>query len=181
MTVEIYVKVELYPSPQLVELLQNIEIHATASPGLLDAIQQPARPESELEKVMKYEYILKEIAPFSAPKPVQLKKQSNHLEYAEENEKLMLRYLSGTIYTTWPEIMHAYHLRKDAGVRIFPAGKAGNKHTCLNQFLKAVSDGLRQGQAVGSQDDPDADFRPHLRSVIDTSTRYDGGKIEGSL
>ena len=215
---EIHVTVELQPSPQLVQLLEALQ------PGT----QPPAGPEqpmNELEKFMKERKELKrkDLRPqkpqerppgrppvhrpvrqilevprfteFTTDQPVHL---SKNLYYAEsENGLVMIKYLSGTIYTLWSEIMKA--CRDQIYVKPIPSGKGGNKHTALNQFIKAVEGGLRKGQAKTKSEisnsefwtgkektqddhkepvDPDAEFRPILQQ--NTRADYDGGKIEGS-
>jgi len=152
-------------------------------PGPEESQIKPPAVKEKPERLSRERYTLQEIPRFSDfDKPVDLPKQSLHLQYAETKDgRLMIRYISGIVWTTWTEIMKAYAL-KNNNVRIILLGNVGNKSTALNQFLKAMGSGLRQGQTFpGEVEDPDADFRPHLKSVIDTSTRYDGGKIEGSL
>ena len=201
MTLDIQVTVTLQPSPQLVQLLQTLQ------PGT----QQPAGPEqpmSELDKFMKERKELKRqdlkpqkaqeeskrypptsrpvrqivevpaFSEFTTDQPVHL---SKNLYYAEsENGLVMIKYLSGTIYTLWSEIMKA--CKEQIDVKPIPSGRGGNKYTALNQFIVAVGGGLRKGQAAGSQEDLDADFKKQLTpGTIDTSTGYDGGKLEGSL
>ena len=186
MTFDIHVTVELQPSPQLVQLLEALQ------PGT----QQPAGPEppkiqpqEPLEQPkgrppvhMPVHQIVEvpAFSEFTTEKPVHI---FGNLFYAEsENGLVMIKYLSGTIYTLWSEIMKA--CRDRIKVKPVPSGKGGNKHTALNQFIKAVEGGLRKGQAKTPGDqkepvDPDADFRPVLNQ--DTHIAQDGGKLEGSL
>jgi hypothetical protein len=171
MTLDIHVTVELQPSPQLVELFRAMQ------PGPEQPKEKPKgrmpihRPVHQIVEVPAF-------SEFTTDQPVHL---SKNLYYAEsENGLVMIKYLSGTIYTLWSEIMKA--CRDLINVKPIPSGKGGNKHTALNQFIKAVEGGLRKGQAAGSQEDLDADFKKQLTpGTIDTSTGYDGGKLEGSL
>ena len=219
MTFDIHVTVELQPSPQLVELLQAMQPGTQQPAG-------PEQPMNELEKFMKERKELKrqDIKPqkpqekpkryppmsrpvhqivevpafseFTTDQPVHL---SKNLYYAEsENGLVMIKYLSGTIYTLWSEIMKA--CGDQINVKPIPSGKGGNKLTALNQFIKAVEGGLRKGQAKTKSEisnsefwtgkektqddhkepvDPDAEFRPILQQ--NTRADYDGSKIEGSL
>lgn len=106
---------------------------------------------------------------------------SPNLRYGEtENGSLCIRYLSGVIYTTWDDAENMYTCYKKSNYKPSVEGNAGNKQTALNQFMKAMDAGLKRKE-YSDPVDPDDDFRPHLKSVIDTSTGYDGGKIEGSL
>ena len=191
MTLDIHVTIELQPSPQLVELLQSCQL----------GTQQHAI--SELDRFMKERHAIRMPKPkeppkgrpldprpvhtimevpmftdFTTEKPIQI---TGNLQYAEsENGLVMIRYLSGTIYTLWSEIMKACQAKTKHNAKAVPSsGHGGNKNTALNQFIKAVQGGLRKGHAAGSQVDPDADFKPMLQQ--NTRADYDGGKIEGSL
>jgi len=180
MTFDIHVTVELQPSPQLVQLLQAMQ-PGPEPPQIKpqEAAEQPKdqppvhRPVHQIVEVPAF-------SEFTTDQPVHL---SKNLYYAEsENGLVMIKYLSGTIYTLWSEIMKA--CRDQIYVKPVPQGKGGNKHTALNQFIKAVEGGLRKGQAKTPGDqkepvDPDADFRPMLNQ--DTHIAKDGGKLEGSL
>ena len=191
MTFDIHVTLTLQPSPQLVQLLQALQ------PG-------PEQPMNELEKFMKERKELKHpdrkpqksqeqskgrlplhrpvhkivevpaFSEFTTDQPVHL---SKNLYYAEsENGLVMIKYLSGTIYTLWSEIMKA--CRDQIYVKPIPSGKGGNKHTALNQFIKAVEGGLRKGQAAGSQEDLDAEFRPMLNQSSQLQGDFGGGVEE---
>jgi len=227
MTFDIHVTIELQPSPQLVELLQAMQpadhkIRPQPGPqdsklpvkptiGDLEKLQ-PAGPEPPQIKpqeageqpkdqppVHRHVHQIVEVPAFSeftTEKPVHI---FGNLSYAEsENGLVMIKYLSGTIYTLWSEIMKA--CRDQIYVKPVPQGKGGNKHTALNQFIKAVEGGLRKGQAktkgkISNSEfwtekektprdqkeavDPDADFRPMLNQ--DTHIAKDGNKLEGSL
>ena len=200
MTLDIHVTVTLQPSPQLVELLQAIQPRqpkhkqpTMPSMGETENLLHPG-PEQPEKKPQEAKEQSKDRLPlhrpvhqivevpafstFTTDQPVHL---SKNLYYAEsENGLVMIKYLSGTIYTLWSEIMKA--CRDQIYVKPIPSGKGGNKHTALNQFIKAVEGGLRKGQAAGSQEDPDAAFKQQLTpGTVDTSTRYDGNKLEGSL
>jgi len=181
MSLDIHVTVELQPSPQLVELLQAMQPAGPEQPENKpqEAREQPKgrppvhRPVHQIVEVHKF-------SDFTTEKPVHI---SGNLFYAEsENGLVMIKYLSGTIYTLWSEIMKA--CRDQINVKPIPEGKGGNKHTGLNQFIRAVEGGLRKGQAKTPGDqkepvDPDADFRPMLNQ--DTHIAKDGNKLEGSL
>jgi len=209
MTFDIHVTVELQPSPQLVELLQAMQPGKSAIPEqsfpMLEAfmaerraLRKPIKPGPEPPQIKPQEaaeqpkgrppvprpvHQIVEVPAFSeftTEKPVHI---FGNLFYAEsENGLVMIKYLSGTIYTLWSEIMTA--CRDHIKVKPVPSGKGGNKHTALNQFIKAVEGGLRKGQAKtpdGQKEpvDPDADFRPLLNQ--DTHIAKDGAKLEGSL
>lgn len=218
MTFDIHVTVELQPSPQLVELLHAMqprqpehkqptmpsmgETERLLHPGPEQPKKKPheakERPSVRLPVHRPVRQILEvpRFTEFTTDQPVHLFK---NLYYAEsENGLVMIKYLSGTIYTLWSEIMAA--CRDQITVKPIPIGKGGNKHTGLNQFIKAVEGGLRKGQAKTkgeisnsgfwtgkekTQDDhkepvdPDADFRPMLNQ--NTRADYDGNKLEGSL
>ena len=207
MTLDIHVTVELQPSPQLVELFRAMQptghnirpqpgssnLPTKPTIGDLDGLERPG-PEQPEKKPQKAQEESKRYPPSSRPtrqiievpafsefttdQPVHL---SKNLYYAEsENGLVMIKYLSGTIYTLWSEIMKA--CKEHINVKPIPSGRSGNKYTALNQFIKAVEGGLRKGQAAGSQEDLDADFKKQLTpGTIDTSTGYDGGKLEGYL
>ena len=204
MTFDIRVTVELQPSPQLVELLQAMQPRQPPGPEQpmselknfmkerkelkrqdLKPQEVPKKPENKPKKFMMHRPVrqileVPAFSDFTTEQPVHLFK---NLYYAEsENGLVMIKYLSGTIYTLWSEIMKA--CRDQTKVKPIPSGKGGNKHTGLNQFIRAVEGGLRKGQAKtqGDHVDPDADFKPQLPpGTIDTSTRCDGGKLEGLL
>ena len=194
-TFDIHVTVELQPSPQLVELLEAMrqpehkqptmpsmgETERLLHPGTEQPEKKPQKPQERppgrppVHRPVRQIVEVPAFSEFTTDQPVH---HSKNLYYAEsENGLVMIKYLSGTIYTLWSEIMAA--CRDQIKVKPIPSGKGGNKHTALNQFLKAVEGGLRKGQAAGSQEDPDADFKPMLQQ--NTRADYDGGKIEGSL
>lgn len=187
----------------------NINITLNASPVIIDAMmslvellsdsaispctcttQTPQVIENEtqeLQDIPKWNsqkpYTIQEVPPFSdftTHDPIDLPLQSKHLQYAETHDgRVMIHYLTGTVYTTWDEILKAHDLNSKTKTRIIVTGSGGNRFTAINQFLKAVTAGLQPGQGTPRElEDPDADFRPHLKGVIDTSTRYDGNKIE---
>ncbi len=202
MTLDIHLTIELQPSPQLVELLQAMqprqpehkqptmpsigETERLLHPGPEQPENKPLEPQEQPKgrtPVRRPVHQIVEVPAFSeftTDQPVHL---SKNLYYAEsENGLVMIKYLSGTIYTLWSEIMKA--CRDRIYVKPVPSGKGGNKHTALNQFIKAVEGGLRKGQAKTPGDqkepvDPDADFRPVLNQ--NTHIAKDAGKLEGSL
>ena len=106
---------------------------------------------------------------------------SPHFEYIETTAgRLWFRYISGNIWTTWDQIMKLERSlpanQKNFG-KLLHYSDRGNRRTAINYMIKAIRAGLVAGQA-----DPDADFRTQLPpGTIDTSTGYDGGKLEGSL
>ena len=184
MTLDIHVTVELQPSPQLVELLQAMQPighNIRPQPGPEQPEKKPQKAQEEPKSRMPIHRPVHQIvevpafSEFTTDQPVHL---SKNLYYAEsENGLVMIKYLSGTIYTLWSEIMKA--CRDLINVKPIPAGKGGNKFTALNQFMEYVERGLRKGHAAGSQVDPDADFKPMLQQ--NTRADYDGNKLEGSL
>ena len=195
MPIDIHVTVELQPSPQLVQLLEAMrqpehkqptmpsmgETERLLHPGTEQPKKKPqeAREKSKgrlpMHRPVRQILEVPAFSDFTTDQPVHLFK---NLYYAEsENGLVMIKYLSGTIYTLWSEIMAA--CRDQIKVKPIPIGKGGNKQTGLNQFIKAVRGGLRKGQAAGSQEDLDAEFRPILQQ--NTRADYDGSKIEGSL
>ena len=195
MTLDIHVTVELQPSPQLVQLLEAMrqpehkqptmpsmgETERLLQPGPKQPEKKPQKAQEESKRYPLSSRPTRQIievpafSEFTTDQPVHL---SKNLYYAEsENGLVMIKYLSGTIYTLWSEIMQA--CKEQIDVKPIPSGRGGNKYTALNQFLKAVEGGLRKGQAAGSQEDLDADFKPMLQQ--NTRADYDGGKIEGSL
>ncbi len=135
---------------------------------------------------------------------------SRHFEYIETTAgRLWFRYISGNVWTTWDHIMKLERSlpadQKKFG-KLLRFSDRGNRRTAINYMIKAIRAGLVAGQAAGSQakgkisnsefltgkektpgdqkepGDPDADFRPQLPpGTIDTSTGYDGSKLEGSL
>ena len=128
-----------------------------------------------------------------------------------DNGRLWIRYISGNIWTTWKQIMKLERSlpsdQKKFG-KLLNYSDLGNRRTAINYMIKAIRAGLVPGQAkelyekktgeisngefwTGKEKtqgnhkdpvDPDADFKPQLSpGTIDTSTGYDGGKLEGSL
>jgi hypothetical protein len=218
MTLDIHVTVELQPSPQLVELLQSMQLRqpehkqpTMPSMGETERLLHPGpkqpknTPQEDQERPPGRPPVHRPVrkiievprfTEFTTDQPVHL---SKNLYYAEsENGLVMIKYLSGTIYTLWSEIMTA--CRDQINVKPIPVGRGGNKYTALNQFLKAVEGGLRKGQAKTKSEisnsefwtgkektrddhkepvDLDADFRPMLQQ--NTRADYDGNKLEGSL
>ena len=189
MTLDIHVTVELQPSPQLVELLQSWQPEKKPQDAKEPPKGQPlnTRPVHTIMEVPMF-------MDFTTEKPVPI---TGNLQYAEsENGLVMIKYLSGTIYSLWSEIMKACHAKEEHNAKIVPSTPRNNKQTALNQFIKAVQGGLRKGQAkkkgeisnskfwTGKEKtpaDPDAEFKPMLTGINDTSTNYDGNKLEGSL
>ena len=191
--IDIHITVELQPSPQLVQLLQ--ELRPVQTPA-----KKPEQPQTELEKFMKERkerkepkqpdpdlYLLEEIPPFAFYKHEFVDLEINSaMQYYERGDSLCIRYYSARIYTTWTNVKKLYSRFGDVTRYKFmgPLLKekdTGNRRQGVSYFIRAIGAGLKPGQAAGSQEDPDDDFRSFTKSVIDTSTRVDGGKLEGML
>ena len=194
MALDIHVTVELQPSPQLVELLQAMQ----------SGTWQPAGPEPPQIKPQEVQEQSTKLEPKPTPAPergplevipyflhsdittpdfVALEKFSMRLKYGETKDgKLVIKYDTNYIYTTWLDMRRLIESLpnkfKFTGVKLLE-DKSPNKSTALRLFIRAVVGGLREGQAAGSQVDPDADFRPVLNQ--DTHIAKDAGKLEGSL
>lgn len=149
--------------------------------------KEPKSPDSEstqwdpLIEIPKFS-----ISECTTEKHIPVPGTSPHFEYIETTAgRLWFRYISGNIWTTWDQIMKLERSlpanQKNFG-KLLRFSDRGNRRTAINYMIKAIRAGLVAGQAAGSHEDPDADFRTQLPpGTIDTSTGYDGGKLEGSL
>lgn len=152
-----------------------------------EAGEEPKGPAPEPHEPQKWDPLV-EISKFpisacTTPEHVPVPGMSPHFEYIEtDNGRLWFRYISGNIWTTWEQIMK---LEKSLPANQKKFGKllgrsdVGNRRTAINYMIRAIRAGLVAGQAAGSQEDPDADFRPMLNQ--NTHIAKDGSKLEGSL
>jgi len=138
-------------------------------PGPKGSDKQPQEAGEELKHQDSDIYLLEEIKPFKFDKQnfVGLSNINPALEYYEQEDLLCIRYISTNVWTTWSSIkkLHArfgiVSKNKKWGPLLKQKDK-GNRRQMVSYFLHAINGGLKPGQAAGSQEDPDADFRPHL-------------------
>lgn len=138
-------------------------------------------------------YLLEESPPgayFGKRDFIDLSHINSALQYFERDDQLCIRYISTNVWTTWSSIQKVYARFGDPSTHsrwgpLLKHKDKGNRRQAVSYFLRAMAAGLKPGQSTSEsdsqEDDPDDDFRPHLKSVIDTSTRYDGGKVEGTM
>ena len=200
--IELHITVELQPSPQLMQLLQELpqlrssaprkpsreEIEVDISKALdnwaeqlekkpQEAQEEPKQPDPDL-------YLLEEIPQFPAKNKDFIDLPINSaMQYYELGDCLCIRYYANRIYTTWTSAKKLYArfgdlTRQRALGPLLREGDKGNRRQTISYFLRAMNAGLKPGQAAGSKEDPDDDFRSFTKSVVDTSTRVDGGKLE---
>lgn len=94
------------------------------------------------------------------------------LEYQEQRGRIRLKNNDVTCYSNWDTVvklssMQAKKLDLELAV-LFPAP---NQRELISSFIHYFKDGLVE--------DPDSKYRPMVR--IDTSTKYDGGKLDELL
>ena len=134
------------------------------------------QPLREIEKIDKFDYI---------KDPVDVPGFKN-LSYAETIDKrVKIIYGSARVNTTWADIhtickCEFKQQTKDAIERLVGHGRAKNKYTAVNRFVKAVSDGVVSPykSTVPINEDPDAAYKPILQGIIDTKVGDDVGKVE---
>jgi hypothetical protein len=155
-----------------------------------EAKEPPKGPAPKPHEPQKWDPLI-EIPKFpiqagTTPEHIPVQGTSPHFGYMETGDgRLWIRYISGNIWTTWKQIMKLERSlpsdQKKFG-KLLNYSDLGNRRTAINYMIKAIRAGLVPGQAAGSQEDQDADFRAQLPpGTVDTSTGYDGGKLEGSL
>lgn len=155
-----------------------------------EAKEPPKGPAPKPHEPQKWDPLI-EIPKFpiqagTTPEHIPVQGTSPHFGYIETGDGgLWIRYISGNIWTTWKQIMKLERSlpsdQKKFG-KLLNYSDLGNRRTAINYMIKAIRAGLVPGQAAGSQEDQDADFRAQLPpGTVDTSTGYDGGKLEGSL
>lgn len=155
-----------------------------------EAKEPPKGPAPKPHEPQKWDPLI-EIPKFpiqagTTPEHIPVQGTSPHFGYMETDDgRLWFRYISGNIWTTWEQIMKLERSlpsdQKKFG-KLLNYSDVGNRRTAINYMIKAIRAGLVPGQAAGSPEDPDADFRAQLPpGTVDTSTGYDGNKLEGSL
>lgn len=124
---------------------------------------------------------------------------TKHAKYAEDGQYLTLKYLSGSVRTTWKKMLElsefvgdAYREARDKNMGSI---KNPNQVTAINQFVLAIQnktvtppkntdeeleETFSQFQAE-EDGDPDAAFRPMLTPHYSTRPDGNSGKVEGDM
>lgn len=200
--------------PKLVDAINNLAdaIRGRQDPPVLRGLDpqeekqtiadEPAivhTPEEKLpvtqETVRKYEKSIKKAKrPRNQPKYDWVKVEgTKHLKYAEDGAVLRISYLSGTVRTTWAEMLklaeHTGDAYRTARDKLKGSFKNPNQVTAVNQFVECIQNGVivppaeaeLEGNfsAFQAEEDPDAAFRPMLN--VNTRPDENCGKVEGEI